>query len=213
MANSKSNQSSLQDNNSFLLSPEERNLYDQLLLVNSEDEDDYSDEKTMAVERFGKDQVGMIVKFIKLLEAEEDILAERAKTFANRKKNVAERKDFLKDQLCILVNQYGGVSKTGTKFIDTDTYKASRLVTTSKQVDVDFIPDNYKRYRLIVEVDTAAEFLMLGNSLNVTKSETFADPEFVKETETDLKSIVKATGHISTRDGVTVIPSPYIKFT
>lgn len=212
MANSKSNQSNQQDS-SFLLSPEERNLYDQLLLVNSEDEDDYSDEKTMAVERFGKDQVGMIVKFIKLLEAEEDILAERAKTFANRKKNVAERKDFLKDQLCILVNQYGGVSKTGTKFIDTDTYKASRLVTTSKQVDVDFIPDNYKRYRLIVEVDTAAEFLMLGNSLNVTKSETFADPEFVKETETDLKSIVKATGHISTRDGVTVIPSPYIKFT
>jgi len=212
MANSKQTQSSLQDNN-FLLSTEERNLYDQLLLVNSEDEDDYSDEKTMAVERFGKDQVSMIVKFIKLLEAEEDILAERAKTFANRKKNVAERKDFLKDQLCILVNQYGGVSKTGTKFIDTDTYRASRLVTTSKQVDIESVPEEFIRYRLTIEVDKVEEAHSIADSLNVTKSELFADPEFVKETETDLKSVVKATERMATRDGVTVIPSPYIKFT
>jgi len=204
---------SLLNRNSLLLDPDERDLFNQILEADLEESDeDHSDNLSILQDQLSVEYIDRYIKFIKLLEAEGGILKERANTFQKRTKNVEARISFLKEQICILVNQAGTVSKTGTKFVQGEMFKVTRIITTSKQVNVEDLEPNCIEFKVTAMVKTKNEALMLRDSLENAVVESVPIKDQVDAIVKNLAEKAKRTETIVTKSGVTVIPSSYPRF-
>lgn len=204
---------SLLNRNSLLLDPDERDLFNQILEADLEESDeDHSDNLSILQDQLSEEYIDRYIKFIKLLEAEGGILKERANTFQKRTKNVEARISFLKEQICILVNQAGTVSKTGTKFVQGEMFKVTRIITTSKQVNVEDLEPNCIEFKVTAMVKTKNEALMLRDSLENAVVESVPIKDQIDVIVKDLAERAKRTETIVTKSGVTVIPSSYPRF-
>lgn len=204
---------SLLNRNSLLLDPDERDLFNQILEADLEESDeDHSDNLSILQDQLSVEYIDRYIKFIKLLEAESGILKERANTFQKRTRNVEARISFLKEQICILVNQAGTVSKTGTKFVQGEMFKVTRIITTSKQVNVEDLEPNCIEFKVTAMVKTKKEALMLRDSLENAVVESVPIKDQVDVIVKDLAERAKRTETIVTKSGVTVIPSSYPRF-
>jgi len=204
---------SLLNRNSLLLDPDERDLFNQILEADLEESDeDHSDNLSILQDPLSEEYIDRYIKFIKLLEAESGILKERANTFQKRTRNVEARISFLKEQICILVNQAGTVSKTGTKFVQGEMFKVTRIITTSKQVNVEDLEPNCIEFKVTAMVKTKNEALMLRDSLENAVVESVPIKDQVDVIVKDLAERAKRTETIVTKSGVTVIPSSYPRF-
>lgn len=204
---------SLLNRNSLLLDPDERDLFNQILEADLEESDeDHSDNLSILQDQLSVEYIDRYIKFIKLLEAESGILKERANTFQKRTRNVEARISFLKEQICILVNQAGTVSKTGTKFVQGEMFKVTRIITTSKQVNVEDLEPNCIEFKVTAMVKTKNEALMLRDSLENAVVESVPIKDQVDVIVKDLAERAKRTETIVTKSGVTVIPSSYPRF-
>jgi len=204
---------SLLNRNSLLLDPDERDLFNQILEADLEESDeDHSDNLSILQDQLSVEYIDRYIKFIKLLEAESGILKERANTFQKRTKNVEARISFLKEQICILVNQAGTVSKTGTKFVQGEMFKVTRIITTSKQVNVEDLEPNCIEFKVTAMVKTKNEALMLRDSLENAVVESVPIKDQVDVIVKDLAERAKRTETIMRESGVTVIPSSYPRF-
>jgi len=204
---------SLLNRNSLLLDPDERDLFNQILEADLEESDeDHSDNLSILQDPLSEEYIDRYIKFIKLLEAESGILKERANTFQKRTRNVEARISFLKEQICILVNQAGTVSKTGTKFVQGEMFKVTRIITTSKQVNVEDLEPNCIEFKVTAMVKTKNEALMLRDSLENAVVESVPIKDQVDVIVKDLAERAKRTETIVTKSGVTIIPSSYPRF-
>ena len=204
---------SLLNRNSLLLDPDERDLFNQILEADLEESDeDHSDNLSILQDQLSVEYIDRYIKFIKLLEAESGILKERANTFQKRTKNVEARISFLKEQICILVNQAGTVSKTGTKFVQGEMFKVTRIITTSKQVNVEDLEPNCIEFKVTAMVKTKNEALMLRDSLENAVVESVPIKDQVDAIVKNLAEKAKRTETIVTKSGVTIIPSSYPRF-
>lgn len=204
---------SLLNRNSLLLDPDERDLFNQILEADLEESDeDHSDNLSILQDQLSVEYIDRYIKFIKLLEAESGILKERANTFQKRTRNVEARISFLKEQICILVNQAGTVSKTGTKFVQGEMFKVTRIITTSKQVNVEDLEPNCIEFKVTAMVKTKNEALMLRDSLENAVVESVPIKDQVDAIVKNLAEKAKRTETIVTKSGVTIIPSSYPRF-